>query len=287
MASNHEIRQRVTNEIIEALESRGCPWHMPWSPSRNTGFPTNVITRRRYSGVNPLLLQIAALERGFHSKWWGNVEEWASLGGQVKGCGTAIVLREINGERHAATMPLLREHVVFSADQVEGVEQYQPQAPKVDVQPDFEPAERVIAATGADIREVDAGKAWYFYPPNDYIELPPRSSFIFGIGGVKGWYDTAFHELCHWSEPRLGWNGGYALNEMRAEMGAGFIAAAIGIPSYGPTNHHFNHVDAWVAALRDDHRTIFRVSRAASAVVKFLLSFSRAEQSQDREEVSA
>lgn len=136
----------------------------------------------------------------------------------------------------------------------------------------------VIRATGADIREVEGDKAWYHYPPADFIEIPPKDSVTFCMGGLKSWYDSAFHELCHWAEPRLCWRGGYDLNELRAEIGAGLILAASDIPSYGSTNHHSNHVDLWVAALRQDHRAIFRVSAAACVAVKFILSFSREEQ---------
>jgi antirestriction protein ArdC len=286
MASQQEIRERVTKTVIAALESGVSPWHhMPWSPAPNTGFPENVITRRRYSGVNPLLLQLAALERGWQSKWWGSVEQWTSLGGQVTGYGTSIVLRQRiakvgrdrDGERHAATVPVLREQVVFNADQVTGAPQFQAHAPAVEVQPDFGTAEQIVLATGADIREVEADKAWYFYPPKDHIEIPPKGNFCYLVGGLKSWYDTAFHELCHWSEPRLGWVGSYDLNEMRAEMGAGLLSAALHIPSYGPTCHHHNHVEPWVNALRQDHRAIFRVSAGACAAVKFILSFSRVE----------
>jgi len=270
MAGQQQIRQRVTNTIIKALEAGVSPWHQPWSPARNTGFAANVVTERRYSGVNPLLLQLAALERGFQSRWWGSFEDWSSLGGRVRGWGTMIVLRQ-----RQTTRRLLCKQVVFNADQVEGVPQCQVQPPAVEVQHDFGPADRIIAATAADIRENEGDKAWYHYPPEDYIELPSKVDFVIGMGGVKAWYDTVLHELCHWAEPRLAWNGGYLLNELRAEMGAGFLSAAIGIPSYGPTRHHFNLVDSWVDALRQDHRTIFRVSSAASAAVAFILSFSR------------
>ena len=294
MASQNDIRERVTNEIIEALQRGISPWHMPWSPATNTGFPANVVSKRPYSGVNVLLLHLAALEQGFQSRWWGTFEHWSSQGGHVRsrpafvspGCwGTRIVLgkhitrlgRDRNGERHTAILPLLRERTVFNADQVDNVPHFQVQALTVDVQPNYQPAEKVIAATGADIREVEADKAWYFYPPPDRIEIPPKFNFILGKSGLCGWYDSVFHELCHWTEPRLCWDGGYALNEMRAEIGAGFLSSQIGIPSYGPGKHHFNHVESWVGALRQDHRAIFRVSSAASAAAAFILACSRAE----------
>lgn len=226
MASQQEIRERVTNEIIAALEKGVTPWYKPWASSANAGFPCNVVSKRRYSGVNPLLLQLSAMERGFHSKWWGTFNQWQALNGQVKKrpndvpaghWGTKIVFfkpittvaRKANGDEEERTFPLLREYTVFNADQVEGAKSFKVQSSTVAVPPDYEPAELVIQATQADIRE-GGDKAFYFYPPHDYIQIPPKFDFIAGIGGMMGYYDTLFHELCHWSEIRMGWDGSYA-----------------------------------------------------------------------------
>src|SRR5262252_1667257 len=84
MSSQVEIRQRVTTRILDALQRGVAPWRKPWSALENTGFPTNVISKKRYSGVNPLLLELAALETGFQSKWWATYPQWQTLGGQVK-----------------------------------------------------------------------------------------------------------------------------------------------------------------------------------------------------------
>lgn len=272
MASQHEIRAYVTAKIIAALQASISPWHRAWSSASNTGFHTNVISQRQYSGVNPLLLQIAALEQGLQSKWWGTAEEWSSLGGRIRWQGTLIVLRTRYTGR-------LREQVVYCADQVEDVPQFQVQVPTVEGQPDFQAAEQLIQATGADIRECQGDKAWYHYPPapGDFISIPSKFDFILGLGGLRSWYDTIFHELCHWSEVRLGWDSGYSRNELRAEMGAALLSATLNIPTFGLTSHHFNHVDAWVDALRRDSRTIFRVAAGACAAVNFILAFGREE----------
>lgn len=297
MAFQDEIRERVTNEIIDALQRGVAPWHQPWSASANTGFPCNAISKRRYSGVNPLLLQLSALERGFQSKWWGTFNQWQALGAQVQKrpsdvppghWGTKIIFfkpittvaRKANGDEEERTFPLLREYTVFNADQVEGAEQFKVRHTVVPTPPDYLPAERVIEATGADTRH-GGEKACYFYPPNDYIMLPHKCYFLAGIGGLMGYYDTAFHELCHWSEPRLGWKGSYAVNELRAEVGAAYLSAEIGIPSNGPGNHHASYLDSWIRGINEDHRAIFRIASAASAAADYILSFSRAEQPQD------
>ena len=49
MASQSEIRQAITDRIIEALESGSLPpWRRPWLNHANSGLPTNVISKRRY-----------------------------------------------------------------------------------------------------------------------------------------------------------------------------------------------------------------------------------------------
>src|SRR5262245_44595685 len=87
MPTQNEIRERITSQILEALkdETKLPPWRKPWSCSdANTGFPSNVVSQRRYSGVNPMLLQIAACRHDLQSKWWATFRQWEALGGRVK-----------------------------------------------------------------------------------------------------------------------------------------------------------------------------------------------------------
>ena len=53
----------VTDRILEALQKGVVPWERPWI----CGQPRNAETGRRYRGVNRLLLDFTALERGFSS----------------------------------------------------------------------------------------------------------------------------------------------------------------------------------------------------------------------------
>lgn len=56
MPTNTEIRQSITNKIVSAIESGELPpWRKTWK-SGQMGLPTNAISRRAYSGVNPMLL---------------------------------------------------------------------------------------------------------------------------------------------------------------------------------------------------------------------------------------
>ena len=76
---------------------------------------------------------------------------------------------------------VLRTFTVFSADQVEGeaAEQFQvhEEAGQPDAEPDFQPAEELIAATGADIR-FGGDRAYYRRPTPAALPEPSGGDFI-------------------------------------------------------------------------------------------------------------
>jgi antirestriction protein ArdC len=257
VASQQQIRQQITDQFIEALQAGGIPpWRKGWA-CHGGGLPANVVSRRRYSGVNVLLLQMAA-RHGLTSKFWATFNQWKALGGAVKrrpddvppGCwGTTIVFfRPVtktqidpdSGKEVAFGFPVLRTYTVFNLDQVEGARLDRFRTPAVSSVGDFvdfEPAERAIEATGADIRH-GGDNAFYhrgIEGGGDYIRLPHKRQFE----GEKEYYAAALHELAHWSETRLAWSGSYALGELRAEIAASFLLAELGVPqSDDLTNHH-------------------------------------------------
>ncbi len=85
-----DIRQEFTNQIIDALKKGTVPWRKPWVNDPNFGMPMNVISKKRYQGINTLLLN---MEQDYESKYWATFKQWQSLGGSVKRgeMGTRIV----------------------------------------------------------------------------------------------------------------------------------------------------------------------------------------------------
>jgi antirestriction protein ArdC len=151
MPTQAEIREQITHRIVDALKAGTAPWRRPWSSLENGGSPANVVSRRPYSGVNTLLLELVAQERGYSSRWWGTFRQWQGLGLRVKvrpshvnpgEWGTKIVFckplakkpaheRDVEDQQGEAGEPrgrylLLRQFTVFHAEQVEGegVEKY-------------------------------------------------------------------------------------------------------------------------------------------------------------------
>jgi len=300
MPTQNEIREQITHTIVEALEKGGLPpWRQPWLNDKNAGFPENVVSKRRYRGINPLLLQIASMRHGFQSKWWGTFKQWQELGGQVMRrpnnvepgqWGTSIIfykplqIMEENedGEKKQKTIYMMRSYVVFNLDQVNGeclnhLRVGHSVATDTDCIVRYEIADRLIESTGADIRY--GGNRAYYHRKEDYIQIPLRGQFC-----ASEYYETILHELVHWSEKRLDWNrkeNGYAMGELIAEMGSCFLATELGIPIAENLPNHASYLQNWLRAMQSDHKFIFQASSQASKAADFILSFSRVEQPQE------
>jgi antirestriction protein ArdC len=173
---------------------------------------------------------------------------------------------------------LLKDYVVFSADQVEGegVERFQVAEAEAGNTEfiDFEPVERLLENSNADIRYF--GDRAYYSRTDDMIVLPPKRLFH----SVGEFYATALHEASHWSEKRVGWDHqkhGYPLTELVAEISASFLAAELGVPGADKLDNHASYVGNWLEAMRGDSSYIFRASTAASKSANFLLAFVQQE----------
>src|SRR6516165_6135769 len=87
MAPGKQIRRQVNQTIIDALRSKTVPWRS------EHGFPRNIWSRKRFGGLNAILLLIAERRRKFSSSLWGTRAQWEAVGGTIEDqAGTEIVL---------------------------------------------------------------------------------------------------------------------------------------------------------------------------------------------------
>lgn len=293
--SAKQIQEEITNKIIDSLQQGNIPWRRPWSASPNSGAPMNLVSGKRYRGINPLLLELHRHERGLTSKWYATFNQWRDLGANVMrrpdhiapgewGAGIifyAPIKRtkedKRTGEEIEVNFPMLKQYCVFNSEQVELPDHLQHLA---DVEPesknnefiDFAPAEAAIRATGAKI--MCGGDKCFYSPTTDHIQMVKKHRFEF----EKEFYAALLHELSHWSEKRCDWTGNYAEGELRAEMAAAFMTAEIGIPNSDDLTNVKAYLQNWLKALDDDPKFIFKASTAASKAADFVLSFSRQEE---------
>jgi antirestriction protein ArdC len=286
MLNQNEIRESITNRIVAALKQGQIPWRKPWSevPDPAGGLPRNIATRKSYGGLNIALLWLTQNEKGYPTSFWGSYQQWASLGGQVRKGERAtqiIFYRQVkrtveqdNGENKVETFPLLRTWSVFNICQVDGeiAEQFKakPQADAIETFPavEREKFDQLVKATNADIR-FGFDKAAYYRLPADYIVMPDRFN-TFG-----DFASTMLHELAHWTEHRLGWEGDYASGELRAEIASSFVTSSLGLPGSSDDSNTIAYIQSWIQALENDPKHIFKASAAASKAADFLLGHIR------------
>lgn len=297
MRTNAEIREEITTRIVEALTTGKLPpWRRPWALDQNCGSHANVVSGKRYSGVNPLLLEIAAQRHGLNSKWWATFKQWKELGGVVKRrpsnvpegqWGTQIVYaapitkKRIaeDGEEAESKFFLLKTFTVFNVDQVEGTHLDQLRVGNAPLDREqigerFQRAEAVIAATEADIRH--GGNRAFYSPSDDYIQMPHRHQFE----RPENYYATAAHELVHWTEPphRLNWSRGeegYAMGELIAEIGGCFLTTEFGLPTSDDLAQRCSYLQHWLAAMKGDSSYIFKAATQANKAVEYITAFSK------------
>lgn len=286
------IYDDITTRIIAELEAGRLPWVQPWgtaSAKAPLALPRNAATQRQYSGINILILWGALVQQGYPTQAWLTFRQALALGGNVRKGerGTTVVYADRftpeaekqRAERdgsEAKAVPFLKRFTVFNVAQCEGLREGLASDPAPLPEREIVPlAEEVIAASGVDFR-IGGDKAFYV-PSLDYVQVPPQPAFFQQVN----YYRTCLHELTHATghANRLGRNlanafgsKDYAREELVAEMGSAFLCASLGI---SPTVRHADYIGAWLEALREDNRAIFRAASAASKAADWLLARHR------------
>lgn len=288
MRSQSEIRQDITDAIIDALTNGDLPpWRKPWCNDPNApGLHTSLSTGNPYRGINQLILQVAAMRKGFKSKWWGTFNQIQFNGSSVrKGQkATKVILwkpikrKRIDnqGEETDDSFLVMREFAVFNAEQTTGLDQFRVGhcEPSDEADTRFEHADQVIDATGAAISY--GGNQAFYSPSDDSITIPFRHQF----DSSEAFYETCFHELCHWGESRTEFDrskpeNNYSFGELVAEIGSCFVMGELGLPTTENLDNHAAYLKNWLSAMANDPKFIFKAAAQASKAADYLLSFSR------------
>ncbi len=283
----HDVYERITNQIIAAIENGADKYRMPWHRnSADTFAPVNAASKSFYRGINILSLWAAAEKNKYPTGYWATYRQWQDLGAQVKhGEKAALVVfwkfrdqeqeEAPEGEESKSKTSraiLARGYSVFNAAQVDG---YTAEAPKdTDINERISSADAFFTNLNADIRH--GGNRAYYSPAGDYIQMPCFGSFI----DSASYFSVLGHECCHWSgsstrlnrdlKPRFN-EEAYAAEELIAELGAAFLCADLGI-SNEPRPDHASYLNSWLTVLRHDRRAIFTASSKAQQAVDWLHS---------------
>ncbi|MBI1183575.1 DUF1738 domain-containing protein [bacterium] len=290
-----EMQQAITNQIIDLLENVDeNNYQPPFAQLVSQGLPANPTTNCNYHGGNVLTLWIAQLTRKYNSNHWATYNQWKNAGAQVKkgekGCRILFYknltkqTEDAEGEKTELTVPMLRLHTVFNANQVDGYlnienaletrsHPEQDQVKRIDL------VEQFCLKSGADIRH--GGDEAFYSLAGDYINMPETALFYNSstISATQHYYATLLHELTHWtganhrlSRPIA--NGhtsekDYAYEELVAELGAAFMCAQYGLSQPSRANHAI-YIKSWLRLLKDDAGLVLKASANASSAVAYL-----------------
>lgn len=289
-----DIYQAVTDRILELLDQGTVPWRQPIRGASG-GLPSNLITQKPYRGINVFLLAITAWTEGYGSPHWLTYRQARARDAHVrKGEKGSLV---IFWKQYATTdrktnepvnIPVLRHYRVFNAAQCEGLKVHG-EAPEA-AEP-FEPiteAEAIVDGYKDPPRIEHRGNRAFYKPSEDLVCIPEPDRF----NDRGSYYSTLFHELVHSTGHRTRLDRGidtspapfgspdYSKEELVAEMGAAFLAAASGIGT--PTiEQSASYIASWSKRLRSDRKLIVQAAGAGQKAADWVLG-STAESTPQR-----
>lgn len=290
-----DLFREVTDKMIAAREPGTPPWRQAWQ-SGNEGLPANVVTGRRYGGINVMLLWSDAVNKGYERNRWLTFRQAREAGGNVRRGekSTTVVLfkpfqkaekdehgrmtTDENGDLVMRNYRMMDSFHLFNIDQCENLpDKLCPEQPVLPEAERIAGADKIVTANSVPVRHNNGGRACY-HPVADHIIMPQAAQFR----SPADYYSTLLHELAHSTGhvSRLAREGivdcpadkhdpVYGFEVLVAEMGAAFLCADLGIQ--GDLQHE-SYIASWLTILKEDKRAIFRAARYAREAFEYLTS---------------
>lgn len=269
-----DLHQTVTDRIIAEMEKGVTPWQKSWDTSGLV--PANAITGRNYSGMNILLLWLAAQDNEWPHLDFLTYKQANDVGARVrKGEKATPVLffnykEEEDEQGQTVKRPYTRLFYVFNVSQVEGLDKAYPA--RVPPTGDYRYDSAVQFLNNCGIPIEYGGERACYIPDRDIIRMPDYGRFE----SDEAFFSVGFHEACHGSGHKSRLNRvlstkfrspEYRYEEIVAELGSAFLCAQHGYPF---TRSHPAYIDSWIKMMRDDNTAIFRAASHASHAAEYL-----------------
>lgn len=285
MPSGREAYSAIVSAVLGQLEQGVMPWRRPWVVQR----PTNLFTRKPYTGINVLALMRAAEVRGFRSSSWITANQARRRGGRILDAEvdrpayvammymTTFVATTRHGERIPVRRLTGRCCPVYNLEQTRGLGRLEPAAPNLLLW--NHACEDIVRSWGDAPRVVPDRAAAFYRPSDDVVAMPDASQF----STSAAYYATLFHELVHATGHRsrlARWTGsdagmrfgeeGYAFEELVAELGSAFLCSEAGIGNVG-CQDNAAYIDSWLRVLRKDRGKLFLAAFQAERACDLVL----------------
>lgn len=281
-----DIYRSVTDRILELLETGTVPWRQPIKGGLE-GFPANLASGRTYRGINVFLLAVTAWVEGYGSRYWLTFRQAKQRGGHVrKGEKGSLVIfwkQHATQDREtgeAMTVPVLRRYTVFNAEQCEDLEVPGAGEPAGDEEPfvPLEAAEAIVDGYAGGPQIDHGGHRALYRPRDDRVQIAEPGRFVY----AESYYVTLFHELAHSTGHTSRLDRGldhelspfgspdYSKEELVAEMGAAFLAAAAGI-SPSTIEQSAAYIDGWRKKLSSDAKLVVHAAGAGQRAADWIM----------------
>lgn len=278
-----DVYEIITQKILTQLEKGTIPWQRPWTAGNVR--PFNVITGHAYRGINPLLLNCFAAERGFTSNRWVSKSQLRLKKLELKKHeeeNSAIVIfwkvfENDHDENKADERKkfMLRYYRLYNTEQLQNPELLtnDKETKPVTQQKKISSCTEVIEQWDDKPHIQHCDTQACYIPTLDLINLPAPEQFY----STEGYYSTLFHEMIHATGHQTRLNRfstseqsvtheEYSKEELCAEIGAAFLCGECGI-SVKTIENNSAYIDSWIKKLQGDSRlVVFSAAKAAKAV---------------------
>ncbi|TPL98332.1 zincin-like metallopeptidase domain-containing protein [Mesorhizobium sp. B2-3-10] len=279
----NDLYNTVTATVIKQLEDGVPPWVRPWKDDQLHGvgmIPTNLVTGRRYSGGNILLLWMTAQALGYHNLQFCTYQQLSSIGASVKKGEKATyviftkhVMRKGDGEEDGKPGTIVKTYPVFNLSQLDKVPaDYLGPQQSAEPEPQDQGSPKVKLARGCGVHVQHGGNRACYIPSKDEVQMPAPSTFV----DDEAYWQTLMHEFTHATahEKRCGRKLGkrfgdeqYSFEEIIAELGSAFLCARLNIEA---GFRSASYIESWLKVLKQDNRAIFTAASYAGQAADYL-----------------
>lgn len=270
---------RVANQILAALDEGVIPWQQPWASPEGQ---LSLSTGKAYRGINPFLLGVTAMSRGYENPYWLTYKQAQQRGGQVRKGEKATtimfwkrVVAEEDGEDRS--FMVAKTFSVFNAEQCDNVATPEWQRTgRLDFRP-IEKAETIVANMPNAPKIHDGGSAAYYRPGTDSVHMPDRDRFV----SADSYYQTLFHELGHATGHKSRLNregvtgtvkfgsGQYGREELIAEFSAAFVGNVAGL-DLTTIDRSAGYIESWKKTIRATPKMVVQAASKAQAAADYI-----------------
>lgn len=268
-----KVAQIIVDELIAKIEKNPQNWVRGWA----VGDCCNAITKRPYSGLNALLLELGNRGRTFMTK-----KQVFQNNGDLRGVKPELITFFRNVEKKDSSgevtdaFPMMRFYKLYPVKEVAHLPQkfydWEIEKQESDFQVNND-MESIVSENNITINH--GGKRAFYSPTSDEIGMPPKESFV----STEEYYQTLAHEMIHWTghknrnnrlKPARFGNISYSWEELVAETGACILCSKLGIEVN--MDNSAAYLNGWRKNLKENPQAILSVLREVNKAVDFLLS---------------